>query len=96
MRCVRLIQQDGWFAEHGARLRHLSDLDVLLDDHDRALPEDQQPAGPLVLQERVRAGLRRANGLGGPPIPAELEKRICSEGARPNRRRAQNCAAVWG
>src|SRR4029077_11763407 len=42
---VRLIQQHGEFAEHGARLRHPGDLNAFLYDRDRALLKDQQPAG---------------------------------------------------
>ena len=36
VRGVWLIQQHGEFAEHGAGLRYLGDLDALLDDFDRA------------------------------------------------------------
>src|SRR6476646_5152968 len=68
MRCVRLIQQDGQFAEHGSRLRHSSDLDILLYDHNRALPEDQQPAGPRTSGEHGLAGLVGCNWKGGQPF----------------------------
>jgi hypothetical protein len=44
VRRVRLIQQRRKFAEHGARLCHLGDLNGLFDDCDRALLQNQQPA----------------------------------------------------
>src|SRR5262249_29294860 len=54
---VRLIQQHGEFAEHGARLRHPGDLNAFLYDRDRALLKDQQPVG-------CRGGAE--NGVAGP------------------------------
>jgi len=65
---VRLIQQRGEFAEHGARLRHLSDLDGLLDDCDRALPEDQQPAGLRTGGEHDLAGMVGYDRKSGEPL----------------------------
>jgi hypothetical protein len=51
--CVRLIQQHGEFAEHGARLRHPGDLNAFLYDRDRALLKDQQPVFPRALAHYV-------------------------------------------
>jgi hypothetical protein len=44
IRGVRLIQQHREFAEHATGLRDPGDLDAFLDDFDRPLLEDQQPA----------------------------------------------------
>jgi len=46
LRRVRLAQQDGELAKNGTRLRHLSNLCILLYDRDYALREDEQPTGP--------------------------------------------------
>src|SRR5262249_28702618 len=53
---VRLIQQHGEFAEHGARLRHPGDLNAFPNDFDRALLKNQQPAGCRACGEHGLAG----------------------------------------
>src|SRR3984893_16481765 len=57
IRHVRLIQKHGEFAEHGTGLRHCGDLDAFVEDRDRALPKDQQPAGRRGGSEHGLAGL---------------------------------------
>jgi hypothetical protein len=54
---MRLIQQHGEFAEHGLGLRHPGDLKPFLNDCDRALLKDQQPAGCRGCAEHALAGL---------------------------------------
>ena len=54
---MRLIQQRGELAEHGTGLGHLSDLDAILDEGDRALLEDQQPSCRPAGSEHGLAGL---------------------------------------
>src|SRR5215469_10194070 len=57
LRRVRLAQQDGEFAKNGTRLRHPSNLCILLYDCDCALREDEQPTGPRTLGNHRFAGL---------------------------------------
>jgi hypothetical protein len=65
VRCVRLVEQDGKFAEHGAGLRHRSDLDVVLDNYNNTISEDQQPASPRPSGEHGFACLIGCNRKGG-------------------------------
>src|SRR6516165_5712756 len=64
---VRLIQQHGEFAEHGARLRHPGDLNAFLYDRDRALLKDQQSAGCRGGAEHGLTGLVSGERKGGEP-----------------------------
>ena len=54
---VRLTEQHGEFTEHRAGLRHIGDLNAVLDDGDRALLEDEEPAGRRAGGEHCLAGL---------------------------------------
>jgi hypothetical protein len=65
---VRLVQQDGEFAEHGARLRHPGDFNIFLDDYYCALSEDQQAAGPRTSGEHGLAGLVGRNRKASEPF----------------------------
>jgi hypothetical protein len=55
-------------AKHGARLRHLGDLDGLFDDNDRALFENQQPARSRTGGEHVLARLIGNERKGSDPL----------------------------
>lgn len=72
---MRLIEQNGELAEHGAALGHADDLNAVLDDGDRSLLEKQELLAPrpgkehdfarLELGERKRAeALLNGFGIG--------------------------------
>jgi len=65
---VRLIEQNGEFTEHGARLRHLGNLPVLLEDRDGTFLEDQQPSGPRTIDDYALAGLIGHDWKGGDTV----------------------------
>src|SRR5262245_20892124 len=77
---VRPIQQHGEFAEYGARLRYLGDLDAFPNTFDRALLKDQQSAGCRGGAEHGLTGPVSGERKGG-ELPLE-NRHIGNEGCR--------------